>query len=116
MSYPSSVLRPATAIADATMAARQYCPNICALQSVHRVCELPGRAGDAQPPVDHTSIFQPKPRGMPRTDDAVTNQLALRQRRAEVGTRLRHGKQPVASADQQDGYAIIFGATRLLIL
>jgi hypothetical protein len=56
---------------------------------------------DSRPRADAV-ILQRKPRSMPRTDDALINQLVLRKRRAKFGASLWHCRQRVAAKDEQD--------------
>ena len=67
-------------------------------------------------PIDDAAVLQRKPGSVPGTDDALTNQLAFRKRRAEVRAGPCQGEHLVATADKQDGYAIMLGASGLVIL
>jgi len=66
-------------------------------------------------PIKHAAILQRKPGGMIGTNNAVTQQLTLGKRSAEVGTSLSHGKQPLAPAHQKNRYPIVHPTGRFVV-
>ena len=61
-------------------------------------------------PIEHPAILQREPGFMPRTHNAVADQLTLRQRPAEMRASLCHRKNPILTANQQDWHTIVFDA------
>ena len=61
-------------------------------------------------PIEHPAILQREPGFMPRTHNAVADQLTPRQPPAEMIASLCHRKNPILTANQQDWHTIVFDA------
>lgn len=62
--------------------------------------------------VKDAAALQSESRRMIWADNTVTDQFAFRKGRAEMRTRLRHGKDADSAANEQDGSAIVSCASR----